>query len=321
MRRRSLLLASLAATAAGGAGARAQTFPSQPVHVVVPFPPGGGTDALARAIQEPFQKAIGQTVVIDNKGGGGGSIAHEVVAKAQPDGYTVLFSSNNQMLLPYMIARLSFDPATFVPIGFVAKQESVLVGSADAPWKDLAAITEAARAKPGDVQYGTAGVGTPMHLSTERYALLNKIRLTHVPFRGTGPLVTDLLGGHIKLGMSSLTSVAPHLQSGKLKAYGLAAPERAASAPAVPTFKELGLGDVDGTIVYTLTAPPGTPPAVVARLSAALNASVATPEMREELRKRGFVAMGGTPEELAKWTAVQAPLRGPVLQAAGVKPE
>jgi tripartite-type tricarboxylate transporter receptor subunit TctC len=288
---------------------------------VVPFPPGGGTDALARAIQEPLQKAIGQTVVIDNRGGAGGSIAHDFVAKAPPDGHTVLFSSNNQMLLPYMIARLSFDPATFVPIGFVAKQESVLVGSADAPWRDLAAITEAARAKPGDVQYGTAGVGTPMHLSTERYALLNKIKLTHVPFRGTGPLVTDLLGGHIKLGMSSLTSVAPHLQSGKLKAYGLAAPERAASAPTVPTFKELGFGEVDGTIVYTLIAPPGTPPAVVARLSAALNASVATAEMREELRKRGFVAMGGTPEELAKWTAVQAPLWGPVLQAAGVKPE
>jgi len=307
-----------ACLAVGGTGALAQ---GQPVHIVVPFPPGGGTDALARAIQEPLQKAIGQTVVIDNRGGAGGSIAHDFVAKAPPDGHTVLFSSNNQMLLPYMIARLSFDPATFVPIGFVAKQESVFVGSADAPWKDLAAITEAARAKPGDVQYGTAGVGTPMHLSTERYALLNKIRLTHVPFRGTGPLVTDLLGGHIKLGMSSLTSVAPHLQSGKLKAYGLAAPERAASAPTVPTFKELGFGDVDGTIVYTLIAPPGTPPAVVARLSAALNASVATAEMREELRKRGFVAMGGTPEELGKWTAVQAPTWGPVLQAAGVKPE
>ncbi|HSH99008.1 MAG TPA: tripartite tricarboxylate transporter substrate binding protein [Reyranella sp.] len=308
------------ALAVGGTGALAQG-PLQPLHIVVPFPPGGGTDALARAIQEPFQKAIGQTVVIDNRGGAGGSIAHDFVAKAPPDGHTVLFSSNNQMLLPYMIARLSFDPATFVPIGFVAKQESVFVGSADAPWKDLAAITEAARAKPGDVQYGTAGVGTPMHLSTERYALLNKIRLTHVPFRGTGPLVTDLLGGHIKLGMSSLTSVAPHLQSGKLKAYGLAAPERAASAPTVPTFKELGLGDVDGTIVYTLIAPPGTPPAIVAKLGAALNASVATPEMREELRKRGFVAMGGTPEALAQWLAVQAPLWGPVLQAAGVKPE
>jgi len=309
------------ALAVGGTGARAQGYPTQPVHIVVPFPPGGGTDALARAIQEPFQKAIGQTAVIDNRGGAGGSIAHDFVAKAQPDGHTVLFSSNNQMLLPYMIARLSFDPASFVPIGFVAKQESVFVGSADAPWKDLAAITEAARAKPGDVQYGTAGVGTPMHLSTERYALLNKIKLTHVPFRGTGPLVTDLLGGHIKLGMSSLTSVAPHLQSGKLKAYGLAAPERAASASTVPTFKELVLGDVDGTIVYTLIAPPGTPSAVIAKLSAALNASVATPEMREELRKRGFVAMGGTPEELAKWLAVQAPLWGPVLQAAGVKPE
>jgi len=319
--RRDFIVTSLAALGAASGMARAQGFPSQPVHMVVPFPPGGGTDALARAIQETFQKAIGQTVVIDNKGGGGGSLGHEIVAKAQPDGYTVLMSSNNQMLLPYLIARLSFDPATFVPIGFVAKQESVFVGSADAPWKDLKAITEEALAKPGEVQYGTAGVSTPMHLSTERYAMLNKIKLTHVPFRGTGPLVTDLLGGHIKLGMSSLTSVAQHLVSGKLKAYGMAAPERAASAPDVPTFKELGFGDVDGTIVYTLIAPAGTPPPVVAKLNAALNAAVATPDMREDLRKRGFVAMGGTPDELAKWTAVQAPLWAPVLQAAGIKPE
>jgi tripartite-type tricarboxylate transporter receptor subunit TctC len=299
----------------------AQSYPSQPIHIVVPFPPGGGTDALARAIQEPFQKAIGQTVIIDNRGGAGGSLGHEIVAKAPPDGYTVLVSSNNQMLLPYLIARLSFDPASFVPIGFIAKQESVFVGSADAPWKDLAAITEAARAKPGDVQYGTAGISTPMHLASERYALLNKIKLTHVPFRGTGPLVTDLLGGHVKLGMSSVTSVAQNLANGKLKAYGMAAPERAQSAPDIPTFKELGFGDVDGTIVYTLIASPGTPPAIVAKLNAALNASVATPEMREDLRKRGFVPMGGTPEELGKWTAVQASIWGPVLQAAGVKPE
>jgi len=237
IQRRQALLGALAVGAVG-APAVAQTYPSQPIHIVVPFPPGGGTDALARAIQEPFQKAIGQTVVIDNRGGGGGSIGHEIVAKAAPDGYTVGFSSNNQMLLPYLIARLSFDPATFVPIGFVAKQESVFVGSADAPWKDLAAITEAARKAPGEVQYGTAGVSTPMHLSDERYAILNKIKLTHVPFRGTGPLVTDLLGGHIKLGMSSLTSVLPHIQSGKLKAYALAAPERAAAAPDIKTFAD-----------------------------------------------------------------------------------
>jgi len=315
------ITAVLAALAAGVASAAAQTFPSQPIHLVVPFPPGGGTDALARAIQEPLQKALGQTVIIDNRGGGGGSLGHEIVAKAQPDGYTVLMSSNNQMLLPFLIAHLTFNPADFVPIGFVAKQESVFVGSADAPWKDLAAITEAARKAPGDVQYGTAGISTPMHLATERYAILNKIKLTHVPFRGTGPLVTDMLGGHVKLGMSSLTSVAQHLQSGKLKAYGMAAPERAQSAPDIKTFKELGFGDVDGTIVYTLIAPPKTPPAIVARLNAALNASVATPEMRADLRGRGFVAMGGTPEELGKWTAEQAPVWGPVLQAAGVKPE
>ena len=317
---KKMILAVLA-LAAGIAGAAAQTYPSQPDHLVVPFPPGGGTDALARAIQEPLQKALGQTVIIDNRGGGGGSLAHEIVAKAAPDGYTILMSSNNQMLLPYLIAHLNFDPATFVPVGFAAKQESVFVGSADAPWKDLAEITGAARKAPGDVQYGTAGVSTPMHLSTERYALLNNIKLTHVPFRGTGPLVTDLLGGHVKLGMSSLTSVQQHLQSGKLKAYGMAAPERAQLAPDIKTFKELGFGDVDGTIVYTVIAPPGTPPAIVARLNQALNAAVATPEMKADLRSRGFVAMGGTAEELAKWTAVQAPLWGPVLQAAGVKPE
>ena len=230
-------------------------------------------------------------------------------------------SSNNQMLLPYLIARLNFDPATFEPIGFAAKQESVFVGSADAPWKDLAEITEAARKAPGDVQYGTAGISTPMHLATERYAILNKIKLTHVPFRGTGPLVTDLLGGHVKLGMASLTSVQQHLVSGKLKAYGMAAPERAQLAPDIKTFKEQGLGDVDGTIVYTLIAPPQTPPATIAKLNEALNAAVATPEMRADLRNRGFVAMGGTPQELAKWTGEQAPVWGPVLQAAGIKPE
>jgi tripartite-type tricarboxylate transporter receptor subunit TctC len=315
------MMAMLAALAAGIASAAAQTFPTQPVHLVVPFPPGGGTDALARAIQEPFQKALGQTVIIDNRGGAGGSLGHEIVAKAAPDGYTILMSSNNQMLLPYLIAHLNFDPASFVPIGFTAKQESIFVGSADAPWKDLAEITEAARKTPGDVQYGTAGVSTPMHLSTERYAILNKIKLTHVPFRGTGPLVTDMLGGHVKLGMSSLTSVAQYLSNGKLKAYGMAAPERAQSAADIKTFKEQGLGDVDGTIVYTLIAPPKTPPAVVTKLNEALNAAVATPAMRAELRNRGFVAMGGTPQELAKWTSEQAPVWGPVLQAAGVKPE
>jgi tripartite-type tricarboxylate transporter receptor subunit TctC len=321
---RVMLAVSIAlgtALAVGVSSASAQNYPSQPIHMVVPFPPGGGTDALARAIQEPFQKAVGQTVIIDNRGGGGGSLGHEIVAKAQPDGYTVLVSSNNQMLLPYLIARLSFDPAAFVPIGFIAKQESVFVGAADAPWKDLKGITEAARAKPGDVQYGTAGISTPMHLAAERYAILNKIKLTHVPFRGTGPLVTDLLGGHVKLGMSSLTSVSQYFAQGKLKPYGIAAPERAQSAPDIPTFKELGFGEVDGTIVYTLIAPPGTPPAVVAKLNAALNASVATPVMRADLTKRGFVPMGGTPEELGKWTAQQAPIWAPVLQSAGVKPE
>jgi len=323
IRRRTVLKLPFAALAAGGVpAAQAQTFPSQPVHIVVPFPPGGGTDALVRAVQEPMQKALGGTVIVDNKGGGGGSIAHEFVAKQPADGHWLVVSANNLPLYPHIVAKLGFDAKTaFVPIGFIAKQESVLVGSHDAPWPDLKAIIAAAKAAPGSVQYGTAGLTTPMHLSTEQFAMLNGIRLTHVPFRGTGPLVTDLLGGHIKLGMSSITSVAPQIAAGKLKPYAMASLERSSVAPTIPTFKELGAGDVDGTIVYTLLAPSGTPPATIARLNQALNAAVATPEQKADLAKRGFVAMGGTPEQLAEWLKIQEPIWVPVLQAAGIKPE
>jgi tripartite-type tricarboxylate transporter receptor subunit TctC len=327
IRRRSLLVLPLAAAAAGGIpAARGQGFPSQPVHIVVPFPPGGGTDSLARAIQEPMQKALGGTgggtVIVDNKGGGGGSIAHEFVAKQPADGHWLVVGANNLPLYPHIVAKLGFDARTaFVPIGFIAKQESVLVGSLDAPWPDLKAIIAAAKAAPGSVQYGTAGLTTPMHLSTEQFAMLNGIRLTHVPFRGTGPLVTDLLGGHIKLGMSSITSVAQQIAAGKLKPYAMASLERSSVAPTIPTFKELGAGDVDGTIVYTLLAPAGTPPAVVTRLNEALNAAVATPEQKQDLSRRGFVAIGGTPQQLGDWLKVQEPIWVPVLQAAGIKPE
>ena len=322
MQRRVFVGAATAVAVSRTMGARAQTFPSQPVHVVVPFPPGGGTDALTRAIQEPMQKSLGGTIVVDNKGGGGGSIAHEFVAKQPADGHWMVVSANNLPLYPYTVAKLGFDSKTaFVPIGFIAKQESVLVGSADAPWADLKAIISAAKAAPGSVQYGTAGLTTPMHLSTEQFAMMNGLKLTHVPFRGTGPLVTDLLGGHIKLGMSSITSVAPQIAAGKLKPYAMASLERSSVAPTVPTFKELGAGDVDGTIVYTLLAPAGTPAPVVAKLNQALNAAVATPEGKEDLKKRGFVAMGGTPKELGDWLKVQEPIWVPVLQAAGIKPE
>ncbi len=322
MHRRTFVGSTLATALVAPAGARAQTFPTQPVHMVVPFPPGGGTDALARAIQEPMQKAMGGTIVVDNKGGGGGSIAHEFVAKQPGDGHWLVIGANNLPLYPHIVAKLGFDARTaFVPIGFIAKQESVLVGSLDAPWPDLKAIVAAAKAAPGLVQYGTAGLTTPMHLSTEQFAMLNGFKLTHVPFRGTGPLVTDLLGGHIKLGMSSITSVAAHLQAGKLKAYGMASPERASIAPEIPTFKELGMGDVDGTIVYTLLATAGSPPAAIAKLNQALNAAVSTPEGKEDLKKRGFVAMGGTPQQLADWLKVQEAIWVPVLDAAGIKPE
>ncbi|HKU94045.1 MAG TPA: tripartite tricarboxylate transporter substrate binding protein [Vineibacter sp.] len=320
LRRRPLMAGAAMALAARPV--RAETFPSQTIRLVVGFSPGGGTDALARAVADKLRDNLGQTVIVDNKPGAGSNLAHEFVAKQPPDGYTLLIGSNTTMLFPFLVSRLGYDPNTaFTPIGFIAKQDSILVGSAKAPYADLRAIVQAARSTPGAVQYGTAGVATPMHLAAEQFGLVNKLKLTHVPFRGTGPMVSDLLGGHLELGVSSLTSVQQYFADGRLKPYAIAAMARSPSAPDVPTFRELGAGDIEGTIAYSLIAPAGVSPAIVRRLNEALNASVATPQMRDDLNKRGFDAMGGTPEELRQWLSGQAAIWGPVLQAAGVKPE
>ncbi|MBV9835752.1 MAG: tripartite tricarboxylate transporter substrate binding protein [Alphaproteobacteria bacterium] len=320
--RRAALVGGAALMSGGVSAARANNYPSQQVRLVVGFPPGGGTDALARAILERFREKLGGSVIVDNKPGAGSNLAHEYVAKLGSDGHTLLVSSNAQTLFPLLIARMNYDPdKDFAPIGFIARQDSVLVGSASAPWPDAKAIVAAARADPGKVQFGTAGLTTPMHLAGEQFGLLNGVKLTHVPFRGTGPLVTDLLGGHVQLGVASLTSVEPHFASGKIKPYALAAERRSELSPQIPTFAELGLGPVEGTIVYTLIVPAATPPDIVQKISHALNETVRAPDMVEDLRKRGFVAMGGTPEELDAWLKKQRPLWGPVLQAAGIKPE
>ncbi len=320
LRRRPLMAGAAMMLAAGAA--HAQTFPSHTIRLVVGFSPGGGTDALARAFADKLRDNLGQTVIVDNKPGAGSNLAHEFVAKQPPDGYTLLIGSNTTMLFPFLVSKLGYDPNTaFTPIGFIAKQDSILVGSSKAPYADLKAIMQAARSAPGSVQYGTAGVATPMHLAAEQFGLVNNLKLTHVPFRGTGPMVSDLLGGHLELGVSSLTSVQQYFADGRLKPYAMATAVRSPMAPDVPTFRELGAGDVDGTIAYSLIAPAGVPAAIVKRLNDALNASVATPQAREDLSKRGFDAMGGTAEELGQWLARQSAIWGPVLQAAGVKPE
>lgn len=320
LRRRPLMAGAAMALAAGKA--RAETFPSHTIRLVVGFSPGGGTDALARAIADKLRDNLGQSVIVDNKPGAGSNLAHEFVAKQPPDGYTLLIGSNTTMLFPFLVTKLGYDPNTaFTPIGFIAKQDSVLVGTGKAPYADLKAIVQAARSAPGAIQYGTAGVATPMHLAGEQFGLVNNLKITHVPFRGTGPMVSDLLGGHLELGVSSLTSVQQYFADGRLKPYAMAAAARSPMAPDVPTFRELGAGEVEGTIAYSLIAPAGMSPDIVRRLNAALNAAVTPPQMREDLSKRGFDAMGGTPEELRQWLSRQSAIWGPVLQAAGVKPE
>ena len=316
--RRNLILASLAAVAAGGAGAGRRAFPSQPVKVVVPFPPGGGTDALARAIQEPMQKALGQTVIIDNKGGAGGNLAHEYVAKQPPDGHTVLVSSNNQMLLsvPGRQARLRSGGLRAdrlrrqAGIG-VRRQRRCAVGRPGGDHRGGAQGAGRRAVRHGGRQHADAPVDRALRHPEQDQADARALS-RHRP-AGHRPSGRPHQARHVEPDQRA----AAHPAAASSRPMAWRRPSARQSAPDIKTFKELGAGDVDGTIVYTLIAPPGTPAAAIAKLNEALNAGVSTPEMNEELRKRGFVAMGGTPQELATWTAVQARHLGPGAAGRG----
>lgn len=316
MRLISLVFAAVVALAAPQA--IAQPFPSQPVRVVVPFPPGGGTDILVRLIQDKYAAKLGQPIVIDNRPGASGNIGAGVVAKSRPDGYSLIVQATIVGIYPSVFSNLPYDPLTdFAYIGTVAESPAVVVTNPNSKFKTIADLVAEGKARP--VNFASAGVGSPQHLATERLSKLNKLQFTHVPYKGSATAVTDLLSGVLDFGTLSLSSVLSLIQEGKLRALAVASDNRSKLLPDVPTLKEAGLGDVSGTVRFFLAAPTGTPESVVQKLSSDLNAVVKDPEIQEGFAKRGYEITLASPKEVLSMVREQKETWDPLVRELKLK--
>ena len=299
--RRQFVVALCAAVLGSPLLAQAQSYPDHPIRFVVPYPPGGGTDVIARIVQGKLQAALGQNIVIDNKGGAGGSVGTDLVAKAAADGYTVLFTLNSHTVNPAIYAKLPFDTLKdFEPVGTVASLPQILVANPQFPANNVAELIALAKAKPGTLAYASVGVGSPGHLAGELFKLRTGTQMTHVPYRGGGPAVTDVMGGQVPLLWVSIPAAAQFVKTGKLKALGVSTLKRSAAFPDVPTLQEAGVPDFEVDSWYAMFVPAKTPKAVIDKLNRALNTTLQDPEIREKLLAQGSEAVGGTPEALAK---------------------
>jgi tripartite-type tricarboxylate transporter receptor subunit TctC len=309
---RRLLIASTVATCAGLPLAHAQQpYPLQkPITLVVPFAPGGGNDILARAIAPVLAERLGQSVIVDNKPGAGGNIGTDTVARAAADGYTVLIASNQVTINPAIGVKTPFSlEKDFVAISQLASVPIVLVSNPGQPYKTLEEFVSYARAHSGVLSYSSPGNGTPQHLAGEVFANLGKTQMTHVPYRGTGPAITDVVGGQVPLTFGTLASVLPFIQAGKLRPLGIAGQSRALALPQLPTFGDVGLKNYEAALWYSLLAPAKTPKAIVDQLNAAVVQALAQPQVRDRLTQQGFEPRTSTPaqarqlldQDLVRW--------------------
>lgn len=281
----------------------AQVFPQkQAIRMVVPFAPGGGTDLIARVLGAGIATALSQTVIVDNKPGAGTMIGSEAVAKSPADGYTLLVATFAHAVNPSLQARMPYAQATaFTPVGLIGHSPNVLVVRADRPYKTVAELIAAARREPGKLTYGSFGSGTSAHLAAELFKSMAQVDLTHVPYRGSGPALTDLLGGQIDMMFSTAASVASYVQAGKLRAVALTSAQRSTAMPSVPTIAESGLPGYVAESWYAIYAPAGTPADVVSRLNAALRQAAASETFKKRVEDEGLSITASTPAELTRY--------------------
>ena len=300
--------------------ARAEDFPARPVKILVGAPAGGTTDTMARAIADPMAAALKQPVLVENRPGAGGNLAAAAVAKSVPDGYTLLVSFSSHTINATLYPSLPYDPvADFTPITMIARVPSLLVGRADLPAKNLKELIALAKAQPHKLTIGIGGIGSSLHLAGEKFKLMTGVDLLNVPYKGTAPALTDLLGGQIDLMFISVVTGAEQVRAGKLRAYGVTSDKRQAMFTDLPAIGEVVPG-FESTAWFGVFAPAGLPDAVTQKLHTTIVAALAEPRLREQLKTEGATAVGNTRKEFTAFVREDIERWAPVVKASGAKP-
>jgi tripartite-type tricarboxylate transporter receptor subunit TctC len=314
-----IALAALSCVAPGSASRAQETFPSRPVHLLVPFPPGGAVDILARTLADELGKRWPTNIIIENRPGAGGTIAADAAAKAPPDGYTLIIVASGHAIVPFLYPKLPYDVfADFTPITLLGNSPNLALVRTDSPIKTLADLIAAARAKPGQLSYGHAGNGTSPHLAGELLKVTAKIDITAIPYKGGAPALNDLLGGHIPLTFNNVPESIAMIQSGQLRPLAVTTAKRTPILPDVPTIDESGLEGYDTGVWWVLLAPAGLAPDIKAKLHRDSAEAMKAPTVKERFQTLGATPIGGTPEEVAALIRTDYEKWGPIIKAAGI---
>ncbi len=302
-------------------GAAAQTYPSKLIRIVVPFPPGGATDILARAVGADLTRVWGQPVPIENRGGAGGNLGADVVAKAPPDGYTLVMGTvGTHAINMSLYTKMPYDTVNdFAPVSLVASVPNVLVVHPSLPVKSVRELIDLARSKPGEINFASSGNGTSIHLSGELFKTMTGVQMTHIPYKGSAPAMADLLGGQVSLMFDNLPSALPQIKAGKLRALAVTSAKRTPTLPDLPTIAETGLPGYEASSWFGILAPAGTPKDVVGKLSQTIAAGLHGAEMKERLSSQGAEAIGSTPEQFAAHIQAEIAKWARVVKASGAK--
>jgi tripartite-type tricarboxylate transporter receptor subunit TctC len=322
MRRRRLIVGA-AGAALVTAAARAQNFPAKPLRLVVPFTPGGTTDILAREIAAKLQVGFGQSCVVENRPGGGGTIGCELVARSEPDGLTMLMGHIGTLAInPLVYPKHSYDPVKgWTPLAYVANVPNVLTVNPSVAASSVPELVAMAKAKPGALAYGTGGTASASHLASAYFAYATGTEFLHVPYKGTAPFVSDLLGGQLQMGFTGAPVVMPLVKQGRLRALAVSSARRSEAFPELPTVAESGVAGFEADQWYGITGPAGIDPAIAARLNEEINKALASADVRARLEKEGGAAVQARPEALGTHIAAEIERWRPVVKAANIRLE
>lgn len=320
-RRRFSLFAVASLLLLPGTVAAQQDYPSKPIRLIVPFAPGGGTNIVARLIGQKLGESLGQQVNVDNRPGGNTIIGSEALVKSPPDGYTLIVVTVAHVINPYLFP-VPYDPLRdFAPVATIVGSELILVVHPSLPANDLRGFIALAKSKPGQLNYATSGSGTSSNLAAEFFNLLAGVKIQHIPYKGSGPALTDLIGGQVQLSFQSPSAVVGHIKSGKLRPIAITGQTRTSSLPQVPTFTEAGLPGLDVKIWYGVLAPAGTPKPIIDKLATTLAAILAVPDFKENLESQGVDPFITTPEQFAALLKTDSVKYGKIVAAANIKME